>query len=949
MIASTLPAVADTTTSSSIHPIVAQASASTGTVTGSVKDGAGGSVVGARVSLTGPAKVSATTDANGAFTVTAPPGIYSIEIERGGYNPVSLSDITIAAGTSTPVSVVMNQASLNSLRTIGQVTSTSNGNSINTGPATQTYLPAQAFADLPNPQINAVLEHDPDVTLQHMGSQPDTTIVVGAVQPYETQVLIDGHPIATGQNGAWSSQYFPSYLIGGFETQIGPGNTTPFANLAVGGTANIITPSFTKATTAELNYGVDNYASQFSNFLATGSVGHFEYVVDAGSAGLNNPLTGKTQCLISPDTANTAIITNCEPADGNFFNKAMLGKVKYDFTPTTSLELGFVGSYGGYNPQGSAWATAYGQVQVEPCLTSNPQECTNPADSYLIGKNINAYTWYLGSWIWTMQQMYDAEFRTSIGNTTILIRPYLADIQPENNNETPGAEQDNYTTFYGPAGSAQFANGTPVTVNGNGTLTGNGVTVPENAAATTCASSFGNITNPSGIYTTGGNNQFACYGSTFTTYEQDKLYGATTSIIQPIGDSLLNFTYDFHGSSTIANIFDPVEQPSVPFTAERYSTFSLTGDLNFIPKLGINFGLYDTTWTVSGTTPELDATGNPVAGPDFGYVLQALGRSVTKFDPKIAFVYHPNSNLAVRLATGGAATFPFPGQLSGIPTYQSPAISLGVPFAGGGTLIEKNPNLNPETSWAYSAGFDYRFANHSLLSLDAVQTIVHGVFEQLTSVVDRPDLPDYPPAGPVALEGVFYPFNAANLNSKSLVLKYTYAPTVGFGFNVKAAANSVIVNGLTPNLYAPGSPSLPAPGVQICGNGTTAPGIATCIPYLQGYGQFTYAFKGGAFVGLGTQYFGKNNSYFSPPFAQVDLVIRKPVTKNVEMLASVENLLNTNTYGLYKPINAAGEPLVGATTNSTFTTVSQVTYPATALIPADARTFRVSIRFHTGR
>jgi outer membrane receptor protein involved in Fe transport len=950
MIGSALPAVADTPNASA-HSVVGQAAATTtASLTGAVKDGSGAAVVGARVTLSGPTKLSTTTDSKGDFTIAAPPGIYSIEIERGGYNPVSLSDITIAAGTSTPVSVVMNQASLNSLRTIGQVTSTANGNQINTGPATQTYLPAQAFADLPNAQINAVLEHDPDVTVQHMGSQPDTTIIVGAVQPYETQVLIDGHPIATGQNGAWSSQYFPSYLIGGLETQSGPGNTTPFANLAVGGTANIITPSFTKATTAELNYGVDNYASQQTNFLGTGSLGNLEYVVDLGSAGVNNPLTGTNQCLISPQANNTGIITNCLSGDGNFFNKAMLGKLKYDFTPTTSLEVGFVGTYGGYNPQGSAWATAYGQTQVVACNGSVTQpECTNPADAYLIGKNINAYSWYTGSQIYTSQQLYDAEFRTSVGNTTILIRPYLADIAPENTIQTPGAGQNSYTEFYGPAGSGQFPSGTPVTVNANGTLTGDGVTVTPNAAETTCTSSFYNITNPQGKYITAGNDQFACYGSIFTTYEQDKLYGATTSIIQPIGDSLLNFTYDFHGSSTIANIFDPSEQPSVPFTAERYSTFSLTGDLNVIPKLGINFGLYDTTWTVSGTTPELDATGNPVAGPDFGYVLQALGRSVTKFDPKIAFVYHPNSNLAVRLATGGAATFPFPGQLSGIPTYQSPAISLGVPFAGGGTLIEKNPNLNPETSWAYSGGVDYRFSNKSLLSLDGVQTIVHGVFEQLTSVVDRPDLPDYPPAGPVALEGVFFPFNAANLNSKSLILKYTYAPAVGFGFNVKAAANSVIVSGLTPNLYSPGSASLPAPGVQICGNGTTAPGIATCIPYLQGYGQFTYAFKDGAFAALGTQYFGKNNSYFSPPFAQVDLLARKPITKNLELQFSIENLLNTNTYGLYKPINAAGEPLVAATTNSTFTTVSQVTYPPTALIPADPRTVRLNLRIHFNR
>jgi outer membrane receptor protein involved in Fe transport len=953
MIALTVPAVADTSLAPTppTAPVVAQTTATTATLTGSVRDGSGQNVVGAHVNLTGPTKVSTSTDGNGAFTATVPPGIYTIEIDRGGYNPVSLSDITVAAGTTTPVNVTMNQSTLSSLRTIGQVTTTTRGSQINTGPATQTYLSAQAFQNLPSPQINAVIEHAPDVTLQHMGSQPDTTIVVGAVQPYETQILIDGHPFANGQNGAWSSQYFPSYLVGGFETQSGPGNTTPFANLAVGGTANIDTLGFTKKNHTELTYGVDNFASQFSDILSTGSIGHLEYAIALGSAGQNNNLTGTTQFLISPDTANTATVVTSLSGNGNFFNKGEVFKLKYDFTPTTSLEAGFVGAWGGYLPQGSAWASYYGQQQVVACKTSNPQNCTNPAYDYLIGRNITGYTWYTGGWIYNNQNLYDAEFRTSFGNTTLLIRPYIADVAPENNVLTVGAGQNYYPSFFGPAGSGQFPNGASVTpvygASGLSGLTYNGTTYAPNAAASACAGSFGNVTSPTGTYTVTGNNQFQCYGSIFTTYEQDKLYGATTSILQPVGNGgLLNFTYDFHGQSTYANLFDPTIQVAVPFTAERYSTFSLTGDIPVIPALSVNFGLYDTTWTVSGTQPELDSHGNVVDDANGNPILQALGRSVTKFDPKIAFVYHPNPRLAIRAATGGAATFPFPAQISGLPTYQSPAISLGAPFAGGGTLIEKNPNLNPETSWAYSAGVDFRFKNNSLLSLDGVQTIVHGVFEQLTTVVERPDLPDYAPAGPVALEGVFTPFNAANLNSKSIILKYTDAPAVGFGFNLAAAANSVVVNGLTPNLYAPGSPSLPVNNVQVCGNGTTAPGITTCIPYLQGYGQFTYAFKDGAFAAIGTQYFGKNNSYFSPPFALVDVLARKPVGKNIDMQLSVENALNTNTYGTSKAIPGAGVPIVAATVNSTFTEVSQTTYPAEALIAAPPRTFRLSLTLH---
>jgi len=255
---------------------------------GSVRSATGLPVSGAGVRVSGPATSSTTTDASGTFTLTVPQGIYSIEVRRAGYNAAVLSNIVAVGGTSLPVTVTMNVQDLSSLRTIGSVTSNSRGggSAINTGAASSSFVSAQAFANVANPQINDVLQRVPDVILQHMGSQPDVSIVLGGVQPYETQVLIDGHPLALGQYGVWTSQYFPSYLIGGLETQSGPGNTTPFANIAVGGTVNILTPGFTTRPTAEITYGVDNYSSQYSNFLASGAAGKLQYVAAIGVSSL---------------------------------------------------------------------------------------------------------------------------------------------------------------------------------------------------------------------------------------------------------------------------------------------------------------------------------------------------------------------------------------------------------------------------------------------------------------------------------------------------------------------------------------------------------------------------------------------------------------------------------------------------------------------------------------
>ena len=94
--------------------------------------------------------------------------------------PPRSSDLAVTAGSTTPVTVTLNQANLSSLRTIGRTSTAVRGSAsaINTGAASTTFVGAQAFANLANPQINDVLQHIPDVNVERMGSQPDTTIVL---------------------------------------------------------------------------------------------------------------------------------------------------------------------------------------------------------------------------------------------------------------------------------------------------------------------------------------------------------------------------------------------------------------------------------------------------------------------------------------------------------------------------------------------------------------------------------------------------------------------------------------------------------------------------------------------------------------------------------------------------------------------------------------------------
>jgi outer membrane receptor protein involved in Fe transport len=397
-----------------------------------------------------------------------------------------------------------------------------------------------------------------------------------------------------------------------------------------------------------------------------------------------------------------------------------------------------------------------------------------------------------------------------------------------------------------------------------------------------------------------------------------------------MGDSSLSLTYDFHGQSTYATELGNI---TVPLSSVRYSTLSLTGDLRLVRNLSLDFGLYNTDWTLSGTQPEivggapvLDAFGNPVP--------VGLARQITRFDPHISLAFRPTNDVSYRLAFGTSTTFPFIGQVSGLASYGP--FSPNAPQYTGGNLVEENPNLLPETSIAYSAGVDKRFGNKSILSFDLQATVIHDVFETLTQGQTT---------SIGQLIAVSDPINVARLRSELATIKYSYAPAIGFGFNLSVAAQRSIVDGIPGSVYD-GGPGFPVNNVQVCGNGLDQAGIPTCIPYLKGYGQFTYSWKNGGYAALGVDYEGKNNPFYQPPFAIADLTVRQPITRNLTLLVSVQNLFNTNSFSYLAAPNL-GVPLVAGATNDGVTSF-QTTYSST-LIPAPARTLRVELRYHFGR
>lgn len=886
-------------------PSFAGAAENTGTVNGTVHGTSGEPIANATVIATGAVTQHTATDAAGKYSLTLPAGFYRLDVSKGGFLTATQTDVAVLTGETLPLDVTLQAADLESLRTIARVT-TSAHSSINTGAAAISITPRQDFQNLASPQINDVVQRIPGADIEKGSSSPNTSFTVAGTQGYETQVLVDGHPVSIGRYGVWFSQFFNSFLVGSVESQLGPGNTTPFAGTAVGGTLNISTPGYTKNAALHFVTGEDTLAGSYTNALFSASYGKLSYVLGAGVAGVNTPYTGTYGCVL--DATNKAtwntpgaqgVVSFCGDLGGGQSNKGELAKAKWDFSPTTSLEFGFLGSQGGYNPQGSAYGLLAPNITVVNCLTlptsgkdskGNPwgphQECTDPKYAGMAGQKINGMFFYPGSVVTNNMPLFTAQFRTAVGNNTLLVRPYGGSIT----RIIDGGGEADYAIWSFPSSDA--------------------------AAAYACThSSFGAV-----IKSSSDPNYWTCQDTPYTTVETDKLRGATVSFIHPMRTSQLAFNYDYHSDETYAIAGNPTQAgglpPAVPNTMEKYNSLSLTGDFALTQALTLKAGAYQNWWYLNGWQPTINAQ-HPKG------TIVPFERTIGSFDPHLALTLQPHAGESLRLALGTSTTFPYAGIVSGT-AYTTPGATGTVALNG------KNPMLNPEKAYEADLGFDQRLLRGSILSVDLIDTQVHNVFENSSYAV----------AGqPYSV--VYQPVNAANLSSELAMLTLRREPAVGWGYSLSVTADRAIPSGI-PIPAAQNSYSVPANGIQQCSDG----GSAVCIPYLKGYGALDYTFPDKTFAHIGVDFEGKNNTYFQPPFAIWDLTLRRQVPNSpVSIQATVYNLFDTNTFGGLVTPNA-GTPLVGENGAGQYGTYTQsVPFP---LLPVQQRTLRVQLDYNVG-
>lgn len=894
-------------------PVAARSDEAMATLTGTVQTTSGAPVANAQLSVNGPKHANATSDAAGHFTLSLPPGIYRLDANKGGYVPTSVDDIVLVNGQTQTLTLTLTVADLNSLKTITRV-SVSRGRSINTGAASTYTVTASSMRDFAFPQISNIVQTIPGAAIQRGSSNPNVEISVAGSQPYETQTLVDGHPLATGRTGTFYVQFINQYIIQGLESQLGPGNTTPFAGTAVGGTVNILTPGFSTKPMYSYVQGIDTTGSLYSNWLASEKFNRLSFVADYASGGYDGPFFGRNACVLAPQNkstwntpAATGIITFCGNVGSALRSKGEILKVKYDLSNATSFEAGFIGSQSGYFPQNITYGVDAGNVNIVSNI--NGKQYSSPFQQQYIGAQTHAYFFYPGSNVYYNVPLFEGQLRTAIGSDTLLVRPYAGAIT----RDIDGSGEANYPAFWFPTSQG---------------------TAPGSAGYLYCQSQ-----EDAGKQAPAGYNYFgptangltACNQTPYSTYEHDVLHGTTFSYIHPFGANDVTATYDYHSDQSFSNVGNFAGSPQVPAgTIAKYNLLSLTGNFGLGQNVRAKAGLYYNNWHMTGTT----TISQTVTGTTVNAISGPLSTSVSRFDPHIALTWSPRNGSSYRFSAGTSTTFPYALLVSGN-TSVLQASGTGSAYP---TFVQKNPNLAPERATEFDLGMDHRFANGGIFTLDLLNNNISNVFETISVTVPNAQLPQ-------GFENISQPINAANLANKLAVLGYRFMPTRGFGYFANLTFARSVVNGIPWNFYPSSATSfgVPANGVQQCAD---ASGNTVCVPYIKAYANGNYTFSDGSYVGLGADFEGKNNTYYQPPLVIWDLAVKHPINSNLEGQISIYNLLNTNNFGNLPTPNAGVAPIgMNGSGQLGQYKSSSLQYP---LIPVQQRTAYFQLRFHLG-
>lgn len=692
-----------------------------GSISGTVVDSTGQPLGKARVTVNG-ANISQAVETapDGTFSARVPEGIYSVVTSANGFHASRNDNVVVGAGQSATVAVTLAAASL---ETIGHV-SASSSTSVNTTSASTNVQSAQTYVDQGQPQVKNILDQIPGVEIQRSSSAApggNSSISIRGAQPYESQILIDGHPVVSSGNGAYgfNGSFINSLLLGDVEVSKGPGNMPNTVENAVGGTLNFKTPAITGGPTGRAMVGYDSFNGDYFGLLFSDTFGKLGVAVGVAqnrTLGYLPPTFTALAGAVSPTvTAGTAynahigVVDFAYPATQNYFSNSQLAKIAYNFSPQTSLQLSQYTTQVDNDETGTNYQ--YVNASIVPCINTTQKPVTtcppvNSHNNYTSNPNLgyigqteplNIYAPYPNTTEFDNEPIYAAEFRTVIGPGSLLARYYTGTI---NRTITQGA----YLGAVDPCTTPGCPNASNYNV------------FPSIEASNTYD------------------------GAPYVENTIDVLHGFDAQYSVPFGPNTVTLGFDRHVDASTFGEYDPSQGPptypqNIIIQSLSYNvrgTFALTRNLTF------ETGLYASSTTYVGN----------------------------RFDPRGGLVLAFNPNATLRLSYASA--------------YAAPYYNLVNPTShvSQGTLDLATQTYLPETSSGFDLGSDIKLGGNNLISTDLYSTNIFNRYASVTTQLATPGTYNGTPYTAINQNG-----NQANVRQEGFEFNFLHSPAIGVGFH----------------------------------------------------------------------------------------------------------------------------------------------------------------------
>jgi hypothetical protein len=666
----------------------ADATAATGSITGTVVDGDKQAVANATVSVSGPATQSTTTASDGTFAIDIlPAGAYRLQVHKTGFDDAA-QDVVLTAGERLSMTSTLAPTVNDSTEIIGRtsVNSTRGLSTISTVGASVATLDRQRIDEQGFGTLAELLDQIPGVTAGAQNTSGNYSSqgafsypMIRGAQTYETDMRFEGVPLRL-----FDESWLRPQLLQSIRIVKGPAAQAPDSNYAIGGTLDLETREATAKPAFTALFGHDSFGGQSSDWAYTGITpnGKFSWVLDYDIFGTPGPMSGPAGAYVlpissgitityrngttvgvptttrsaNPPGVNTSVpqtatlIGCCHDGSnaGDFNVHSLLAKVTYNFTPTTSIGFTSLGGHT-YSNEQATHAYIY-PVNFTPAAGYNG---AIPAGQVNLFSNVSTFA---EEYFNNNDQVDHAYFTTKFG--PVMFRAdYLANSY-SNLRYTPPffpvvSSSANYTLYgsFTPAGST-----TPLIFNGTNVQL-----------------------SASGQY----------YDNESYLWQRDQIY----SFNVPIGNGSVTASWErtwkesYSGRLSAGTISTPYG------TGDELTTYALRGDFKLLSNLDVVRSVFQNDYRDHFTN-------------DVGATWQDSQQQHT--DERLGLAYHPTRSTTIRFG-GGSAIVPLDPQTGNYgasldAAATAPQMSSDNSVA---TSSDYNAGLKPETSFGYDLGVDH--------------------------------------------------------------------------------------------------------------------------------------------------------------------------------------------------------------------------------------------------